>query len=111
MDDTPRREPSFSLHEFRSWLSKQDRLKVKKKKAKNDVSEGLIGRMVEPRLGVTRLEQKIAESNKTDVADILAERFKECGGRITAVSELDVTIEVEGRTFNLPKMYTKDMEV
>lgn len=111
MDDNTQREPSFLLHEFRSWLAKQGQFKMRKKKVKNDVNESMIGKMVEPRLGVKRLEQKIAESNKTDIADILAEQFKDNGGKIVDVTELHVTVEVEGGKFCIPKIYTKDMEV
>lgn len=110
MDDNTQKEPSFSLHEFRSWLSKQGQFKMRKKKVKNDVNENMVGKMVEPRLGVKRLEQKIAEGNKTEIADILAEQFKNAGGKIVDVSELNVTIEVEGGKFVIPKIYTKDLE-
>ncbi|MGZ2997208.1 hypothetical protein ABC669_01230, partial [Pseudomonas aeruginosa] len=61
-------------------------------------------------LGVKRLEQKIAEGNKTEIADILAEQFKNAGGKIVDVSELNVTIEVEGGKFVIPKIYTKVLE-
>lgn len=83
---------------------------MRKKKAKNDVNESMVGKMVEPRLGVKRLEQKIAESNETKIADILAEQFKDCGGKIIDVSGLNVTIEVTGGKFVIPKIYTKDTE-
>lgn len=111
MYDNTRREPSFSLHEFRSWLAKQGQFKMRKKKVKNDVNENMVGKTVEPRLGVKRLEQKIAENNKTEIADILAEQFKNGGGKIVDVSELNVTIEVDGGKFLLPKIYTKNLEV
>lgn len=110
MDDNTQGEPSFSLHEFRSWLAKQGQFKMRKKKVKNDVNENMVGKTVEPRLGVKRLEQKIAESNKTEIADILAEQFKTTGGKIVDVSGLNVTIEVEGGKFVIPKIYTKDTE-
>ncbi len=110
MNDNTKREPSFSLHEFRSWLTKQSQFKMRKKKLKNDVSENLIGKTVESRLGVKRLEQKITENNETKIADILATQFKENNGRIVDVSELNVTIEVEGGKFVIPKIYTKETE-
>jgi hypothetical protein len=111
MTERNNREPSFSLHEFRSWLAKQGQPKMRKKKAKTKLQEAMIGKMVEPRLGLTRLEQKIAESNKTEVADILADDFKTNGGKITEVNELMVRIEVGSGSFLIPKIYTKDMEV
>jgi hypothetical protein len=110
MDDNTQWEPSFSLHEFRSWLAKQGQFKMRKKKVKNDVNESMVGKTVEPRLGVKRLEQKIAENNDTKIADILAEQFKTTGGKIVDVAELNVTIEVEGGKFVIPKIYTKDTE-
>lgn len=111
MSDNTQGEPSFSLYEFRSWLTKQSQFKMRKKKVKNDTNENMIGKIIEPRLGIKRLEQKIIENNKTDIADILAEQFKESGGKIIDVSDLNVTIEVDGGKFVIPKIYTKDKEV
>lgn len=110
MSDNNKGEPSFSLHEFRSWLAKQGQFKMRKKKVKNAMHESMIGKMVESRLGVKRLEQKIAENNETDIADILADQFKEFGGKIVEVTELMATVEVEGGKFVIPKIYTKDVE-
>jgi len=104
------KEPSFSLHEFRSWLAKQQEPKPRKKKVKSKLTEAMIGKCVESRLGLLRLEQKITESNKTDIADILADDFKENGGKIVGVSELMVEVEVASGKFLIPKIYTKDAE-
>jgi hypothetical protein len=104
MENNTRKEPSFSLYEFRSWLSKQGQFNLRKKKVKNDVNENMVGKSVEPRLGVERLEQKITEFNKTEIADILAEQFKETGGKILDVTDLNVTVEVEGGKFVIPKI-------
>jgi len=104
------KEPSFSLHEFRSWLSTQQGPKPHEQKTKNKLAESLIGKQIESRLGAKRLEMKIADHNKTDIADILAEDFRVNGGKITAVNELMVNIEVDSGTFFLPKIYTKQVE-
>lgn len=110
MAEKKNNEPSFSLHEFRSWLAKHQEPKPKKKRAKTQISEAMIGKLVESRLGIKRLEQKITENNQTDIADILADEFKACGGKVTAVSDLLVNVEVKSGSFLIPRIYTKDTE-
>ena len=110
MENKNNKEPSFSLHEFRSWLAKQNEPKLRKKKAKSELTEAMIGKIVESRLGLKRLEQKISENNKTKLADILAGDFKDNGGKIVAVNELLVEVVVESGSFLIPKIYTKNAE-
>ncbi len=105
-------EPSFSLNEFRSWLSKHKAPKADRPAAKKGkAGEQMVGTKVESRLGVGRLAEKIAEANKgmePDVAAEVAEAFKAGGGVIAEVAGLTVSVTVGKHTFALPKIYTKN---
>lgn len=105
------KEPSFSLHEFRSWLSKHKSPKGdRSSRKKNKVNEGMVGLKVESRLGIGRLEEKIAEANDgmdPDVVSEVAAEFKENGGLIAEVTGLTVKVQAGEHNFLLPKIYMK----
>ena len=111
--DKKKSDPSFSLIEFRSWLSKQRTPKSdEQRKSKSKTHKEMIGMTVESRLGIGRLEEKISEYNPTtEIADILAEDFKAHGGKIVSVNDqnLMVTLETSSGSFVLPKIYTKNI--
>jgi len=102
------KEPSFSLHEFRAWLAKQNEPHTNHRKHRPKTAEAMIGKAVDSRLGPTRLECKITEHNNTDIAGTLATEFKQFGGIITAVSDLLLEVEVRSGRFMIPTIYVKD---
>ena len=105
------REPTFSINEFRSWLSKQNDLdKGNRKKKAPEINESFVGKEVEPRLGIHRLVEKIAEYNQNVDAEELANQFKSAGGTILGVTDLLVTVETTAGTFALPKFYMRNKE-
>lgn len=107
MSKQGKREPSFSLHEFRSWLAKQTQPKADRSKKHSESCDECVGKRVEARLGIERLKQKIAEGNQVDNAEALAVEFKEEGGTIVAVKDLLVEVQVESGKFFIPQIYTR----
>ncbi len=92
-------EPSFSLHDFKKWMSSQKDKPARKK------SE-LIGLEVESKIGLKRLLTKISteEGNLRE----MAKDFFKFGGLILDVDpDNNLTVEVDAGTFVIPRYFVK----
>lgn len=114
-NDKSKREPSFSIYEFRGWLSKQPEktfhlTESNSEEIEPEQNDNLIGERVAPRLGVKRLHQQILEHNQeidqTKLNEVI-EDFKEFGGVVTESKDLKFKIKTNLSDFFLPKLYTK----
>ena len=112
-----KKDPSFSIYEFRSWLDKQPKPELgcpslQKDKGLNEhiVSMGS-QKKIESRLGIERLEEQVVKHNpKMDRATAigLAQYFKENGGTLGGEHEnMLVSVRTNRGDFRLPKLYTK----
>jgi hypothetical protein len=91
-------EPSFSLNDFKKWMSKQKFEYVRKPRYK--------GYFAESKLGIKRLTGKI-EIEAGSLLDI-AKDFKKNGGVILDCSNDNLLlIEVSSGTFKIPKFFVK----
>ena len=107
-----RKDPSFSIYEFKYWLEKQPKSELKFPSiAKSDIKHDSIamGEKVESRLGICRLEVELLKYNETLENSIeTAKYFKENGGKIIEQrSDLTVFVETDVGSFVIPRMYTK----
>ena len=106
------KEPSFSIFEFKYWLSKQPDFKcvTERCSAASEMLNELVDTTVESRLGNQRLEHQI-EKHNPDMAKAEIKRaarlFKNEGGVVKEIHNLNLLIEVASITFSLPKIYTK----
>ena len=109
---TTNRDPSFSIFEFKYWLSKQPEFKCMTKHSCNATKhlEELVGETVESRLGRNRLQHQI-EKHNPDLSEEEVQRctrtFKEVGGQVKKINDLNLIIELATTSFSLPKIYTK----
>jgi len=110
------KEPSFSIYEFKGWLARQPEANfrlpdiscIQAKKIMGD----LVGIRVEPRLGLYRLKDQIAQHNESlnsESVKTLATAFKDNGGVVGAMHDLCLVIETNKGEFRLPKLYTKPL--
>lgn len=96
-------EPSFSLNDFKKWMSKQH---DKPSKERN-----LIGLHVESKLGLRRLRTKIESTDDDYDIDEMAKDFKRRGGIITdADSSNNLTVEVDSGSFVIHKIFVKKLD-
>lgn len=97
-------DPSFSIHDFRKWLTNQSpNVNMEKKSlSQNTLST------VECRLGLTRLELQIEKHNPqiTNIA-VVAKEFKEGGAKVKEDDGINLMLETVSGQFRLPKLYTK----
>lgn len=97
-------DPSFSIYDFRKWLSDQSP-NVKMEKKSNSVPQDIT---VECRLGLTRLEMQMKKHNPelTNI-ETLAQEFKEDGASVKEDDGINLMLETSSGKFKLPKLYTK----
>jgi hypothetical protein len=105
-------DPSFSVNEFRSWLSKHNDSNKSKSSAARRLRKGggKAGMKVESRLGSDRLESKVAEFNPGLDAAEVAEAFLAAGGEVVQTEGLNVTVRAGDHTFAVPFMYLKQQK-
>ena len=99
--------PSFSLYEFKDWMSKQDDLCNFFEVDKTDLEESqheFIGLQAFAKVGKNKFLKKIVVDTN---ADDLVEEFFDEGGIITEVTDGNVTIEVSSGTFVIPRFCLK----
>jgi hypothetical protein len=114
-----RKDPSFSIYEFSSWLNKQPKPELHFPKLREGnhkvVSEHIVDasvpKKIESRLGLERLEEQVMKHNSTldrATAVGLAKSFKENGGVVSGeLEDMTVSVKTEVGCFKLPKLYTK----
>jgi hypothetical protein len=102
MDDYEeiKEEPSFSLQDFKKWMSSQ-----------NDQPKSrhahLVGLHVESKLSIKRLVNKIIPDDEADVNE-LAKEFRRDGGVILQIDEdCNLLIEVDSGTFTIPRYFVR----
>lgn len=100
-------EPSFSLNDFRKWLSgaKKFDLKLERRSDSATPSDAL----VECRLGIARLEMQIEKHNpNARNASAIAKDFKEHGAKVVQDNGDNVMLETANFKFEFPKMYIRN---
>lgn len=96
MDKNDRKEPSFSLNDFRKWMTKQKFESSRKPK--------LRGCIVESKLSFKRLLTKI-DVDQGDLYE-MAKDFKHRGGTILECDGDNILlVEVRSGTFRIPKFF------
>lgn len=106
-DSGPKMEPSFSIYEFKHWLTTQDQLSLNRKPEEKQEC----GFHVSSRLGVQRLESQIEQHNpsmKLEDRKLAARQFKQSGGTLIEMHGLIGTVQLESMKFDLPRTYMKD---
>lgn len=100
---------TFSLHEFKSWLSSQGDEITNffdiGPSAQEDPSEKFIGREVKAKVSEKKLLEKI--ESETGEPEALIQDLIDNGGVILAVEGKRALIEVELGTFYLPRFCVK----
>lgn len=95
--------PSFSLHDFKNWLSQQKDMSeffnIEKPIASK--AEGFIGMGVTPKVGMKKLLEK-AHADDGD-AEQMVHELVEDGGVIVDTKGKDLLIEVDSGCFYLPR--------
>lgn len=96
MDKNNRKEPNFSLNDFRNWMSKQKFESVRKSKYR--------GHIVESKLSLKRLVTKM-DVDQGNLYE-MAKDFKRKGGTILECDGDNILlIEVRSGTFRIPKFF------
>lgn len=97
-------EPSFSLNDFKKWMSTQKETFLKRNTVTHD--SNLIGLHVESRLSAKKLQERIF-SEEGDIY-AMAKDFKKNGGLVTSVDEeYNLFVKVDGGTFRIHKLFVK----
>lgn len=103
---TENSKPSFSLHEFKDWLSAQkdlsDFFNIDRDE---DPKDTLIGREVTPKVSEKKLLQKIKAEHGEPV-DLVTDLL-ESGGTITDTEGKNLLVEVESGSFYIPRFCVK----
>jgi len=106
MSQNDNQEESFSIHEFKGWMSEQDLSDFFDITAKHDKrTHEYCGK--EARAKVSRgklLKRAISEDA---LIEDLVEEFADCGGVITAVNGKMLTIETDLGLLQLPRFCVK----
>lgn len=96
MDKNNRKEPNFSLNDFRKWMSKQKKFESRKPKYR--------GSIVESKLSLKRLVGKM-DVDQGDLYE-MARDFKRRGGTILECDNDNILlVEVKSGTFRIPKFF------
>lgn len=103
MDKQNTNDPSFDLDDFKKWMSKQKPFTMKKISAFNEAD--LVGQHVESKLGLKKLLSKIVP----DIGDLyeITKDFYRNGGKVTAVDDQNLIIEVNAGNFAIPKFFVR----
>jgi hypothetical protein len=97
-------EPSFSLNNFKKWMSTQKEIFLKRETITN--SSNLVGLHVESRLSAKKLQDRIFSEEGNIHA--MAKNFKKNGGLVTNIDEdHNLFIKVDGGTFRIHKIFVK----
>jgi len=100
-------DPSFSFYDFKKWIDKHpcdiEASKIQDKE--------IVGRKVESRIGIKRLNHQIDQDNPELDAISLSEHFKSHGGLIIDEAGKLFLIETDLGQFHIPKVYVKYSEV
>jgi hypothetical protein len=103
------KKPSFSLNEFRSWLSEQkdltDFFDISNRVGADRPGDDMVGCEVYTKVSNKKLLERI-QSEGAD-PELLIEDLVENGGMILAVDGKDLLIEVETGSFYLPRFCVK----
>jgi hypothetical protein len=96
MDKNNRKEPNFSLNDFRKWMSKQRKFESRKPKYR--------GCIVESKISLKRLITKM-DIDQGDLQE-MAKDFKRRGGTILECDGDNILlVEVRSGTFRIPKFF------
>lgn len=92
-----KKEPSFSLSDFKKWMSSQHEQPVRQ----ND----LVGVQVESKIRLSSLLEHI-EVNDGDLEEV-AKDFKKNGGTILEATSEELFVQVDVGNFRIPKHFCK----
>ena len=97
-----REEPTFSLNDFKKWMSHQN-----DEPKKSSHQEHLIGLRVESKLSTKRLINRITPEEDCDVEE-MAKNFRRDGGVILEIDDdYNLLIEVDSGTFTIPRFFVR----
>jgi len=102
-------EPSFSLYEFKDWMSKQEHSNFFERKMKEEKNHEFIGEQAFAKVSKSRLMKRATVDEDTeDVLEDIIDEFMEDGGFVSDVDGKMLMIEV-GTNFNinLPRFCVK----
>ena len=90
-----KREPSFSLNDFKKWMDGQS----------DDSARNQIGMKVESKISLKRLMDKI-EPEEGDL-DEVAKDFKKNGGTLVQMDGQSLQIECDSGNFTISRLFVK----
>lgn len=96
--------PSFSLHEFKNWISQQDDLSNffdLGARLEDDTPNAIIGSQVHAKVGRKKLLERIEEEDGNPRT--LVEDLVDGGGVILGISGKNVIVEVQSGRFQIPR--------
>ncbi len=97
-----KKDPSFSLNEFKDWMSKNDDTKINffESSEKKEILHEFVGKSASPRV----TKQKFLKKIKTDDnLECIVDDFYEEGGMISEVEDELLFIEVSSGMFQIPR--------
>jgi len=97
--------PSFSLYEFKGWMSKQQDLSHSFNKPEEEPHE-YVGEQAYAKVSKSKFLSKINSSKSRNLDDVLDEFFEE-GGTVTEVNGKNILIEVSCGVFSIPRFCVK----
>ncbi len=92
----------FSLENFKKWMSEQKQDKVRSQTSK------LIGLLVESKINYKRISKHILAYDG-NLKEIIQE-FKDSGGRIIEVEDVNFLIETDSGNFKIHRCYVRKKE-
>lgn len=113
MDNPQRRKPSFSLQDFKNWLSQtpqqEDLTEFFDLSARTDEGKpSLVGKDVVAKVSPKKLLEKI-EPEEGEARELVRDLI-ENGGAILEVKEKNVLVEVESGSFYIPRFCIRIIE-
>lgn len=95
-------DDKFSLENFKRWMSE-----CKREVRLNQTSK-LIGLLVESKINYKRIPRHVL-AYEGDLKEII-EEFKDSGGRIIAVEDINFLIETDSGNFKIHRCYVRKKE-
>ncbi len=101
-----KKEPSFSLNEFKDWMSKQDNKKdsFEINHESEEILHEFVGKYAFPKVSKEKFMKKIETD---DNLECIIDDFYEEGGMISEVEDKMLFIEVNSGMFQIPRFCVK----
>lgn len=100
-----KKEPSFSLYEFKEWISKQDEVKnFFENSNSEEILHEFVNKHAVPKVSKQKFEKKVETD---DNLECIIDDFYEEGGTILEVENEKLFIEVNSGMFCIPRFCVK----